>query len=72
MPLALLKVRGLLPKTTPAMAEELPARETIDAPEVVAERSSTASLAKLTPAELAIEPLPDRTSVPPLMVLLPV
>ena len=54
------------------LAEELPVKVTMLAPEVVPEMSNTAALAVLTPEEVAIEPLPARASVPPLRMVAPV
>ena len=65
-------VRVLLPKLTPAVAVDDPESEAIDAPDVVPEISNTPEPDKATPVELAIEPVPDKNKVPPLIVVPPV
>ena len=66
--LALLSVSVLLPNTTePAL---LPARPMMVAPVVVPLISKMALLVK--PLEVAIEPVPVKAKVPPLIVVVPV
>ena len=65
-------VSDLTPKLTPVPADELPVSETIVAPVVVAEISKIPDPLCVTPLEVAMAPVPDKASVPALIVVAPV
>jgi len=65
-------VSDLPPKLTPVPADELPVSETIVAPVVVAEISKIPDPLCVTPLEVAMAPVPDKESVPALIVVAPV
>jgi len=65
-------VSDLPPKLTPVPTDELPVSETIAAPVVVAEISKIPDPLCVTPLEVAMAPVPDKASVPPLIVVAPV
>ena len=64
------RVSVLLPRLTVLPAT--PLKSVIEVPEVVVEMSKVAPDAMVTPDEGIIEPLPERLSVPPLIVVRPV